>query len=140
MHAQNTAADSATPAKDRFPRPARRYHAHNPVAGRKASRDVPFSAITPHNNPKPNQGSQPSRSSITSVSQMTRANNRADRLVSQMARVHQNMTLGSNAHAHADPTATFSENMRRAIRKIGMHVSAEQKLLKLKITMADALL
>ena len=63
---------------------------------------------------------------------------RAARLVSQMARVHQNITLGSKAHAQAAPTATLSENIRRAIRKIGMQVSAEKRLFTLSSTKADA--
>ena len=55
-----------------------------------------------------------------------------------MARVHQNITLGSKAHAQADPTTTFSEKIRRAIRKIGMHVSAENRLFTLSSTKAAA--
>jgi hypothetical protein len=48
------------------------------------------------------------------------------------------MMFGSNAHAQADPTATFSENMRRAIQKIGTHVNAEHTLLSVSITKAEA--
>ena len=65
--------------------------------------------------------------------------NSAARLVSQIARVHQKITLGNSAHAHADPTATFSEKIRRAIRKIGMQVRAENTLLIASSTKADAL-
>ena len=66
------------------------------------------------------------------------AMSRAARLVSQMARVHQNITLGSKAHPHAEPTATFSEKIRCAIRKTGMHVNAENRLFTLSSTKADA--
>ena len=66
------------------------------------------------------------------------AMSRAARLVSQIARVHQNITLGSKAHAQPEPTPTFSEKIRRAIRKIGMHVSAEKRLFTLSSTKADA--
>jgi hypothetical protein len=52
--------------------------------------------------------------------------------------VHQNITLGSKAHAHAEPTATLSEKTLRAIRKIGMQVSAEKMLLSVSNTNADA--
>jgi hypothetical protein len=49
------------------------------------------------------------------------------------------MTLGSKAQAQADPTATFSEKMRRAIRKIGIQASAENRLLSVNSVNADAL-
>ncbi len=49
------------------------------------------------------------------------------------------MMFGSRAHAHAEPTATFPEKIRRAIRKIGMQVSAEKTLLSDSSTNADAL-
>src|SRR5246127_1765283 len=138
MQAKKTTDASSTPAKDRLPAFARRYHAHSPAAGRNASSDVPFSATIPHSSPNSNQGSKPSRSSMVSVSQKRIARSSAERLVSHTARVHQNIMLGSKAQAHADPTATFSENMRRAIRKIGTHVSAEHTLLKVRITNAEA--
>ena len=48
------------------------------------------------------------------------------------------MTLGSKAQAQADPTATFSEKILRAIRKIGTQVSAEKTLLIVSSTNADA--
>jgi hypothetical protein len=53
--------------------------------------------------------------------------------------VHQYITLGSSAHAHADPTATFTEKIRRAMRKIGIHVSAENTLFIVNSTNADIL-
>src|ERR1700746_2618395 len=87
---------------------------------------------------KQSQGTQPLRSSMVRASHITPASSRADRLVSQTARVHQNITLGSSAHAHADMTATFSENIRFAIRKMGMHVSAEKTLLITSSTKAEA--
>src|SRR5579863_6407161 len=113
MHAKKTTDANTTHANDRLPLFARRYQAHNPAAGRNASSDVPFSATIPHNSPNSNHGSQPSRSSMVSVSQNRIARSSAERLVSHTARVHQNMMLGSKAHAHAEITATFSENMRR---------------------------
>jgi len=48
------------------------------------------------------------------------------------------MTLGSSAHAHADPTATFWEKMRRAMRKMGMQVKAEKALFNVSSTNAEA--
>ena len=98
-----------------------------------------FSAATPHSNPKPNHGGQPSRSSIVRVSQKIVASNNAERLVSHTQRVHQNITLGSKAQAQADHTATFIEKIRRAIRKIGIQVRAEQRLLKANKTNAEVL-
>src|SRR5215469_7611902 len=139
MHAKNTIDASTTPAKDLLPTFARRYQAQSPAAGRNDNREVPFSAMTPHNAPNSSQGSQPSRPSNVSASQKTVVRSRAERLVSQTARVHQNITLGSSAHAHAAPTATVSENIRLAIRKIGMHVKAEKRLLSVSSTKAEAL-
>src|SRR5947209_18070325 len=120
--AKKTTDAETTHARDFLLTFGRRYHVHNPAAGRNASRDVPFRAMTPQSRPKPNHGRQPSSSSIARQSQIASASSSAERLVSHIARVHQNMTLGSSAHAHADHRATFSENMRRAMRKIGMHV------------------
>jgi hypothetical protein len=48
------------------------------------------------------------------------------------------MTYGRRAQVQAEATATFSEKIRRAMRKIGMQVSAEKKLLRLRSTKADA--
>src|SRR5947209_5089849 len=134
----NTMAASTTPEIDRLPRLARRYQAHKPDAGRKESNDVLLSAARPQSKPNCSHGSKPSRSSNVRVNQKMVAMSRAARLVSQMARVHQNITLGSKAHAQADPTTTFSEKIRRAIRKIGMHVSAENRLFTVSSTKAAA--
>src|ERR1700739_162718 len=139
MHAKKTADASTTPSNDFLPRLARRYQAHNPAAGRNDSSGVLFSAAMPHNNPNSNQGMSPSRSSMISASQTIMVSRRADRLVSHTERVHQNITLGSKAQAQAEPTATFSENIRCAMRKMGMHVRAEKRLLSANITNADAL-
>src|ERR1700746_935850 len=138
MHAKNMSDASATPANDRFPRFALRYHAHRPAAGKNESREVPFKAISPHNTPNPTQARQPSWSSSRSASQNAVASSKAERLVSHTARVHQNITLGNKAHAHAEPTATFSENTRLPIRKIGMQVRAEQALFTVSSTKAEA--
>src|ERR1700730_6122977 len=119
MHAKKTTDASTTPATDRLPRLARRYHAHNPAAGRNDNREVLLNAVTPQSNPNWSQGIQPSRSSRVRASHTIVVSSSAARLVSHTARVHQKMMLGSRAHAHAEPTATFSENIRRAIRKIG---------------------
>src|SRR5580658_10061811 len=139
MQAKNTIEASTTPPKDFLPRRVRRYQAHNPAAGRNDNKEVLLSAMMPQSNPNSNHGSQPSRSSIVSASQIIVVSSSAARLVSQIARVHQNMTLGSRAHAHAEPTATFSEKIRRAIRKIGKQVSAEKTLFSVRRTNADAL-
>src|SRR4051794_14528409 len=139
MQPTNTRDAKTTPARERFPDLARRYHAHKPAAGRNDRREVLFRAARPHNAPKVIQGNQPSRSSNVSASQQTTESNSADRLVSQIQRVHQKMTLGNRAHAHADPTATCLEKIRRAIRKIGRHVNAEHRLLKVSRAIAAAL-
>ncbi len=138
MQTKKTTDASATPAKDRLPHLARLYHAHNPAAGRNDSREVLFNAAIPHKEPNANHGVQPSRSSIVSASQKIVASSSADRLVSQTQRVHQNMTLGSKAHDHADHMATFDEKTRRAIRKIGTQVREEQRLLNVNNTNAEA--
>ena len=57
------------------------------------------------------------------------ATSRAEKLVSHTQRVHQYITWGSSAQVHAEPTATFSLKILRAIRKIGMQVRAEKMLL-----------
>ncbi len=51
MQAKKTTDASTTPANDRLPRRARRYHTHNPEAGRNESREVLLNAVTPHSNP-----------------------------------------------------------------------------------------
>src|SRR5579872_1692872 len=125
MQAKKMKAERTTPASDRFPDFARRYHAHNPAAGKNDKREVLFSAMIPHSRPNSNHGHHPSPSSSLSVSQMTVANSNADKVVSQIHRVHQNMTFGRSAHAQADTIATFAEKIRRAILNIGTQVSAE---------------
>ena len=47
----------------------------------------------------------------------------------QTQRVDQYMTVGKSAQAHALHTPTFSLKHFRAIKKIGMQVSAEKTLL-----------
>src|SRR5260370_27426337 len=139
MHARKTTAARTILARDRLPRFARRYQAHNPAAGRNDRRTVLLNAAMPQSNPNSNQGSQPSRSSRVSATHRIVASRSADRLVSQTHFVYQYITLGSKAHAHAEPTATFSEKTRRAMRKIGIQVSAEKMLLMVKSTNAEAL-
>src|SRR5450432_625060 len=138
MHAKKMADASATPANDRLPRFARRIHAHRPAAGRNDNREVLLSAVMPHSSPNSSHGSQPSRSCKVRASKKVEASSSAARLVSQIERVHQNRTFGSRAHAQAEPTATFSEKIRLAIRKIGTHVSAEKMLLIVSSMNADA--
>src|SRR5450631_107078 len=139
MHTKKMTDASTTPANDRLPRRARRYQAHSPAAGRNDSREVLLNAVMPHSIPNCSHGIQPSRSSRVRASQKIVVSSSAARLVSQIARVHQKMMLGSRAHAHAEPTATFSENIRRAMRKIGRQVSAEKTLFSISSTNADAL-
>src|ERR1700722_1461305 len=138
MHAKKTAAASATPTSDFLPRCERCHQAHSPAAGRNDNNVVLSKAATPQSNPNSSQGSQPSRSSSVSASQKSVVSNSADRLVSHTQRVHQNMTFGNRAQAQVEPTATFSEKIRRAIRKIGMHVRAEKTLLRANSTKAEA--
>src|SRR5258708_18256370 len=138
MQAKNKTEASTTPANDGLPRLARRYQAHNPEAGRNASSTVLLRAVIPQSTPNSSQGLRPSRSSRASVSQKIVAINRADRLVSHTQRVHQYITCGSSVQVQAAPMATFSEKIQRAVRKIGMHVSAEKRLLRLSNTNADA--
>src|ERR1700739_1894785 len=138
IHARKTPDASTTPAKDRLPRCARRYHAHNPAAGRNDSREVLLSAARPQSSPNSTHGSQPSRSSRVSASQKMVVRSSVDKLVSQTQRVDQNMTFGSSVQAHAEPTATFSEKIRRAIKKMGMQVNAEKRLFNVSSTKADA--
>src|ERR1700733_7668303 len=139
MQAKKTTEARTMPAIDCLPRCARRYQAHNPATGRNESREVLVSAAIPQSSPNWIHGSRPSRSSRVNASQKIAASRSADKLVSQTQRVHQNITLGSNAHPHVEPTATFSEKILRAIRKIGTHVSAEKTLLSVSRTNADAL-
>src|SRR5258708_40238495 len=134
MQAKNKTEASTTPANDGLPRLARRYQAHNPEAGRNASSTVLLRAVIPQSKPNSSHALRPSRSSRASVSQKIVAINRADRLVSQTQRVHQYITCGSRVQVQAAPMATFSENIQRAVRKIGTQVSTENKLLRLTKT------
>src|SRR5579871_332321 len=138
MQAKKIIEARTTPGSELFPRFARRDHAHKPAAGRNDSREVLFSAAIPQSAPNSSHGIQPSRSSRVSVSQKITASSSAERLVSQISRVHQNITFGSKAQAHAEPIATFLEKLRRAIWKMGMQVSAEQAELKVSSTNAEA--
>jgi len=116
---------------------ARRYHAHSPDAGRNESREVLVNAPTPHSRPNPIQGPVPSASSSRNVSQKITVRSSAARLVSHTHRVDQNITDGRTAHIHAVHTATFSLKHFRAIRKIGIEVNAENRLLMLSRVNAD---
>src|SRR5271165_2838365 len=138
MQATNANADSATPASDCLPRFRRRYHAHKPEAGRNASREVLASAAIPQSSPNWIHGTNPSLSSRSSVSQKTSASSNAARLVSHTQRVHQYITGGIIAHSQPVQTASFSSKHRLAIRKMGIQVSAEKKLLMLRSTSAEA--
>src|SRR5579871_5777152 len=138
MQAKKTAEPRTTPARDRLPIFCRRYHTQIPHAGRNESREVLLNPAMPQSNPNSPQGRRPSRSSSVSACHTMSASNNADRLVSQTSRVHQNITLGRSAQAHADPTATFSEKTRRPMRKIGMHVSAEKPLFTVRRTNAES--
>src|SRR5439155_21696095 len=137
MAAKNRDA-SATPPSEGFPFFHRRYQGHIADAGRNDSREVLVRAAAPHSRPNAIHGSAPSSSSSFSASQKMRVSSRAARLVSQTQRVHQYITVGKSAHAHAVHTATLSLKHFRAMRKIGMQVSAEKTLLMLSKIRADA--
>src|SRR5206468_11897731 len=136
MQAKNMIEATAIPPTDRLPLFARRYHAHNPEAGKKASMEGFVSAAIPHSRPNSTQGRRPSRSSNSSVSQKIIASSRAARLVSQTQRVAN--PEGNSAQNHDAQTATVSLKHRRAIKKMGMQVSAEKMLLTINRTSADA--
>src|SRR6184192_759373 len=123
MHAKKMIEANAIPPTDRLPLFARRYHAHNPEAGKKASMEGFVSAAPPHR--KPN----------SSVSQKIIASSNAARLVSQTQRVAK--PDGSSAQNHDAHTATFSLKQRRAIKKMGMQVSAEKILFNISRASAD---
>src|SRR5215468_3713113 len=136
MQARNMIEASAIPANDRLPRLARWYQAHNTQAGKNASMEVFVSAAIPQSSPSSSQGCRPSRCSNSSVRKKIVASSRAARLVSQTQRVAN--PEGMSAHNHEAHTATFSLKHRRAIRKMGMHVSAEKMPFKISRTSADA--
>src|SRR5436305_8322323 len=108
MAAKKKIVAITTPAKDRFPVLDRRYHAHNPDAGRNVTSEVLVRTATPQSTPNPTQGMAPSRFSNSNVSQKMAARKKAARLVSQTQRVDQYMTVGSSAQPHALETATLS--------------------------------
>src|SRR5581483_7001963 len=137
MHATQTSDARTMPAKEDFPRFHRRHQTHSPEAGRNESREVLVNAEMPHSSPNSSHGFHPSLSSKSSVSQKITARRRAARLVSHTQRVHQYITEGSNAHVHDVQTATFSLKHLFAMRKIGIQVSAEKKLLIESKTNAD---
>src|SRR6266852_5743640 len=138
MQTTNTSDASATPASEGLLRFQRRYPHHTPEAGRNASMEVLVSPAIPHNSPNLSHGFNPLRSSRSRVSQKISARSSAARLVSQTHRVHQYMTGGITAHSQAVQIANFSSKHRLAIRKIGMQVSAEKKLLRPSRTTAAA--
>src|SRR5579864_1559755 len=129
MQAQKTTEARTTPANDGRPRLERRYQAHITEAGRNDKSTVLFNATMPHRSPNSSHGTRPSRSSSVSAIHKMVVSSNADKLVSHTQRVHQKITLGSRAQAQAEPTATFSEKTRRAIKNIGIQVSAEKRLL-----------
>src|ERR1700680_3189762 len=129
---------SATPVNDGFPAFHRRYQAHNPDAGKNEISEVLVSAATPHSKPNPIHGVRRLSSSSSRVNQKITASNKAARLVSHTQRVDQYITIGNNAQPHAPHIATFPLKHFRAIRKIGMHVSAEKTLLIVSKINAEA--
>src|SRR5215813_4130918 len=126
------------PASERLPAFRLRYQIQRPDTGKNASSDVLVSADTPQSIPNASHGLQPSRSSMSRVSQKINASRNAARLVSQTQRVHQYITDGNNAHSHPLHTASFSPKLFLAMKKIGTQVSAEDRLLIDNKTMADA--
>src|SRR5438552_2744775 len=135
MHAKKMIEANAIPPTDRLPLFARRYHAHNPEAGKKASMEGFVSAAPPHRKPNSSQERRPSPPSNSSVSQKIIASSNAARLVSQTQRVAK--PDGSSAQNHDAHTATFSLKHRRAIKKMGMQVSAEKILFNISSASAD---
>src|SRR3954470_14217511 len=127
-----------TPAKDRFPVLHRRYHGHNPDAGRNVTSEVLVSTATPQSRPNAIHGVAPSKFSNSNASQKIIASKNAARLVSHTQRVDQYMIVGNSAQPHALHTATFSLKHLRAIRKIGTHVNAEKILLIVRRMNAEA--
>src|SRR5258708_37594230 len=73
MQATNTSAASTTPVMEGLSRFARRYHAHNPAAGRNASREVLVRPAIPHSSPNCSHEVNPFLSSRSRVSQKMRA-------------------------------------------------------------------
>src|SRR5579871_2671790 len=139
MQAKNMTDERATPTNERFLAFARRYQAHNPAAGKNDKREALFSVRIPHSSPNSTHGQRPSRSSIVKASHRITDSKRADSVVSHIQRVDQNITFGNRAHAQAEPTATFSEKVLRAILKIGTHVKAENALFSVSRTNAEVL-
>src|SRR3954462_15462200 len=137
MQATNISADRTTPGSEDLLPFHRRYHAHSPEAGRNDSREVLVSAAMPHSSPNSIQGTSPSLSSKSSVTQKMIAKSKAAKLVSHTQRVHQYMTGGISAHRQEVQTASLSVKHRFAIRKIGIHVRAEQKLFMVSRTRAE---
>src|SRR5579862_1251273 len=138
MQATNIRADNATPISEDLPHFQRRYHTHSPEAGRKASREVLARAAIPQSMPKRTHGNSPSFCSRSSVSQKRIASSNAARLVSHTQRVHQYITGGITAQSQPVQTASFSSKHLLAIRKMGMQVSAENRLLMVRSANADA--
>src|SRR2546427_9756761 len=138
MQARNTPEATTIPARERLPSFQRRCQIHNPEAGRKASNDVLVRAAMLQSSPNCSHGFQPCLPSITSVSQKRTASRKVARLVFHTQSVHQYITDGRSAHVQELHTANFSLKHRFAIKKIGMHVSAEKTLLIVSRTNADA--
>src|SRR5215472_10829537 len=92
LQARNRTDASTIPPSDDLPSCLRRYHTHNPDAGRNDKSDVLLRVATPHKNPNMAHGFHPSFSSNSRVSRKRLANSNAERLVSQTTFVDQNIT------------------------------------------------
>src|SRR5207244_12333527 len=104
MQAKNMIEATAIPPTDRLPLFARRYHAHNPEAGKKASMEGFVSAAIPHSRQNSSQGRRPSRSFSSSVSQKIIASSNDARLVYQIHRVvNTDGNRAPNLYAHHTP-------------------------------------
>src|SRR5438876_1959047 len=124
MQAKNMIEATATPPIDRLPRFARRYHTHNPEAGKNDNIEVLVSAAIPHSSPNSNQGRIQSCSSSSSVSQKMIASSNAARLVSHTQRVaKQDSSSAQNQDAQA---ATFALKQRSPHKEVGIAVSADK--------------
>src|SRR6266566_2086564 len=135
MQARNMIEAAARPTTDRLPSFDRRYNTQSPEASKNANMEGFVRAAIPHSRPNSIQGRMPSRSSSWSVSQKMIASSNAARLVSQTHRVAK--PDGSSAQNHDAHTATFSLKQRRAIKKMGMQVSAEKILFNISRASAD---
>jgi hypothetical protein len=95
-------------------------------------------ADTPHNNPYPIHAARLLECSSVSVNRTSKVSNSVVRLVSQTTTFESAIEYGKKAQIHPAQAAVRSPKILRAIKYTGTHVKEENRLFRVKITRAEA--